>query len=253
MGPGRERKRLIAASALVIVLFVFDIFSGGQVRAQARDSVSSVWKLGVSAGKAVRGSGFFSSRAALEKENAALKDQLARSQVRAAAYQALKDENAALRGMLRISENELGITAPVVSSFRASPYGTFLVGAGSSDAVTPGSLVLTEENFVIGRVADVSPHSALVNELFAPNVSTDALIRGAGVSVDGQGGGNARANVPREVQVEIGDPVTSPVLKGRTIGVVGAVEEDPASAYKRVYIRLPVNLAALQFVYLLKQ
>lgn len=250
--PRNERKRLIVVSILVIVLLTIDVLTGGKIRALVRVSASNIWKGGIFVEEAIRRSGFFTSRAGLEAEITALNEQLALYQARAAAYQGLKNENTALRDMLNIAESKRGITATIVSSFRASPYGTFLIGAGSMDDITPGNIVLTGENFVLGRVADVSAHTALVNELFADGVSTDALIRGVGTSVEGRGGGNARADVPREAQIEIGDPVISPVLEGRTIGLVGAVVEDSASAYKKVYIRLPVNLAALRFVYVIK-
>ncbi len=248
----RGRKRLVAATLLVCFLFLLDIMTGGRVHALTRAAGSSIWTWGATASEKIVGSGFFSSRRSLEAENASLYDQLARLQERAAAYQVLKDENDNLRAMLHIAEQGRGITAPVVSSFRASPYGTFLVGAGSADAVASGSLVLTSEDFVVGRVTDVSPREALVSELFSAGTVTDALIRGTSVSVEGQGGGNARARVAREVPVAVGDPVISPQFGGRAIGVVGEVAEDPASAYKQVYIRLPVNLTALQFVYLTK-
>lgn len=247
------RKRLLAASALVIVLLTIDLLSGGKVRAFSREAGSGLWRLGISAEESVRESGFFTSRRALEDANASLSEQNAQLEGRAAAYQVLKDENESLRAMLRVAGNKRGITAPVVSSFRASPYGTFLVGAGSLDDVAVGELVLTSENFVVGRVTDIDQNSSLVRELFAAGVSTDALVRGVGTSVQGQGGGNARADLPREASVSVGDSVISPVLGGRAIGVVGAVEDKPASAYRRIYIRLPANLSAMRFVYLVKQ
>lgn len=208
--------------------------------------------------RSISGSGFFSTRRALLAENAALTEQVAQFQERSAAYRVLKDENNALRELLNVAEvaqgknKESGITAPVVSSFRASPYGTFHVGAGSADSVAEGSLVLSAENFVIGRIESAGAHASLVRELFAPNVSVDAVLRGIGVAVQGQGGGNARADVPRQAEVAVGDPVISAAFGGRAIGVVGNVSEDAGNAYKRVHIYLPVNLPVLQFVYIVK-
>lgn len=246
------RKRLLFATAVVIVLYVIDAASGGSVRALARVAGSALWKWGVSAAQIASGSGYFSSRRALESENAMLKEQLARLEERSAAYQVLLSENNALRDMLRIS-SEKGVTAPITSSFRASPYGTFQIGAGSSDGIAAGDIVLSPEHFVIGRVIETSAHSALARSLFAPGVSTDALIEKVGVTVEGQGGENARASMARDATVAEGDAVISPIFGGRAIGIVGAVLEDSARAEKKIYIRLPVNLSALQFVYLVKR
>ena len=246
-------KRLYLTTALVIVLYIIDVLSGGTVRTMVRNAGSVIWQLGTGLEKVVGRSGFISSRRALEAENASLSGQLASLQEKSAAYQVLQDENKVLRGMLHIASSRSGVTAPVISSFRSSPYGTFLIGAGSSDSVVSGDVVLSAENFVIGRVEETSAHSALVRELFASGVSTDALLGKAGVTVEGHGGGNARATMDRDAIVAVGDPVISPIFGGRVIGVVGAVQEDASRAGKVVYIRLPVNLSVLQFVYLVRE
>ncbi len=229
------------------------------MRSLVRQAGSLAWRLGVSIQKSVYGSGFFATRRGLIAENAALKEQVAQFQERSAAYRVLKDENTSLREMLNVAEivrgqnRESGITAPIISSFRASPYGTFQIGAGRADSVSPGNLVLSAENFVIGTVEAVDEHASLVREIFTPNISSDAVLHGVGVAVQGQGGGNARTDVPRQSEVAVGDPVVSPTLGSRAIGIVGNVSEDSGSAYKRVHIYLPVNLSVLQFVYIVKQ
>lgn len=202
--------------------------------------------------RSIGGSGYFSSRRALEKKNASLAEQLDRLRERSAAYEVLLKENKNLRAFLDAAV-PAGITAPVISSRRASPYGTFAIGAGKADGVSPGDIALTAESFVIGRVEEASEGSALVRELFAPGVNTDALLSGSGITVEGQGGGNARASVSRETEAKEGDAIISPVVGGRSVGIVGEVKEDAARGEKTVYIRLPVNLDALQFVYLVKQ
>lgn len=229
------------------------------MRALARASGASVWGWGASIEKLIYESGFLSTRRGLARENSALAGQIAQLEERAAAYEVLKEENEALRHMLRVAETargekkESGITAPIISSFRASPYGTFQVGAGFADSVSPGDIVLSAENFVIGRIESADSHSSLVRAVFAPGVSSDATLRGVGIAVEGHGGGNARTKMPRQSDVAVGDPVVSAILGARAIGVVGNISEDSGSAYKSVDIYLPVNLSAIQFVYIVKQ
>src|SRR3990167_9217681 len=141
--PPRGHRRLFVATALIFVLVIIDALSGGKIRSLARAGGSEIWKFGSSIAESVAGSGFFSSRRALTAENLALTQQIASLQERAAAHKVLQDENRALRDVLRVAGVEKGpnrasgITAPIVSSFRSSPYGTFQVGAGRADSVSP--------------------------------------------------------------------------------------------------------------------
>jgi cell shape-determining protein MreC len=181
---------------------------------------------------------------------------LADLEERAAASEALRAENDALRALVNVvgtssEETGGGVTVPVVSSTRSSPYGTFLIGAGVLDGITQNSIVLTSGGFVIGTVTDTASHTAVVTEVFAPAASIDASVNGAPASVLGSGGGNAHTKVPRDLAVAVGDPVFAAVFEQRAIGVVGAVASSSASASQDVYIRLPVNLAALQYVYII--
>jgi cell shape-determining protein MreC len=186
----------------------------------------------------------------LEAQNASLSAEVAQYQERAAAYDTLLSENAALGQMVHLAATSPGITAPIVSSFNASPYGTFLVGAGAADTIAAGDLVLTDTNFVIGRVVSVNAHTSLVDEVLAPNTFINVIVDGASVPADGEGGGNAQARLPLGVNVNVGDSVIAPQYGGRAIGVVGHVTSDQANGYSQIYIALPVDLSALRFVYI---
>lgn len=244
-----KNRKLVVATVFVLVIFCADVFSGGLLRREVRSlgSVVSQWLTHV--GGAVSGSGFFSSRAGLEAQNRTLTEQLAQYEERSAGYDVLQEQNDQLRALLHLAAGNPGLTAPIVSSVIASPYGTFLIGAGASDLVARGNLVLTSGGFVLGAVTDVGARVSTVQEVFAPSATVDAVIAGTSVSVSGSGGENAHALLPRGVSVSIGDAVLSPQLGGRPIGVVGAVASSSASAEQDVYIRLPVDIGALQFVY----
>ncbi|MEK7601302.1 MAG: rod shape-determining protein MreC [Patescibacteria group bacterium] len=245
------RRRLFFATVFVLVVIALDMFSGGSLRATARSLTARVWSASAYVRGAVFGSGFFSSRASLASENATLRETLARYQEGAAGYQVLKQENDSLRSMLHLAQSERGITAPVVSSVIASPYGTFLVGAGTTDSVAVGSLVVTEGGFVVGTVSEAASRTSVVSELFAGGSSVNVLVGGAPAEAVGRGGGNARISLSRDVSVREGDPVTAPSLGGRAVGTVGKVVSDPSNASQTVYVILPVNLASLTYVYVI--
>jgi len=179
------RRRLFFATVFVLVVIALDMFSGGSVRATARSLTARVWSASAYVRGAVFGSGFFSSRASLASENAALRETLARYQENAAGYQVLKQENDSLRLMLHLAQSERGITAPVVSSVIASPYGTFLVGTGTTDSVAAGSLVVTEGGFVVGTVSETASRTSVVSEIFAGGSSVNVLVGGAAAEAVG--------------------------------------------------------------------
>jgi cell shape-determining protein MreC len=189
------------------------------------------------------------------RENEALQEEIARLSLRVAELEGLEDENEELRTIARVAENSSGVGAPVISSMHSSPYGTFLIGAGESNGIKAGALVIAGSKegsgFVIGRASDVSARSSLVVQVFAPEQKTEAMIGKIPLSVEGQGGGNARAKVPRDAQIREGDTVVSARFRGLPIGIVGSIVEDTAGAYQTVYIGLPVNLTTLKFVYVL--
>ena len=243
--------RLWAATLLVVFLFVVDLFSGGKIHNELRAGAAYGSNALSQTGSAITGSGFFSSRASLEAQNRALLDQVALYEERAAGFEALRSENDQLRALTHLAQTVQGVTAPIVSSVISSPYGTFLIGAGAADGVAKGSLVLTSGGFVVGTVSDVGTHTSTVLETFAPGTSLKAIIRGTAVSVAGSGEGNAQASVPRGVPIAVGDAVISPEMGERPLGIVGGVASSSAQATQDIYIRLPVNLGGLQFVYVL--
>lgn len=244
-----SRRKIAIATILALFLLSLDLVSGGKLRALARAAMTPLWKLGGGAYGAVVHGGYFETRGALEAQIQSLTTELAQYQEKAAAYDALTEENSQLAGMVRLAQSLPGITAPITSSLDASPYGTFEIGAGRSDNVSPGDLVLSSDGFVIGRVTDVDARSALVTELFAPGVATQVSIGGASVEIKGSGGANASAEVPRGIPVAVGDPILAPEFAGRPVGIVGHVASSSASAYSDVIATLPVNLHVLHFVY----
>jgi cell shape-determining protein MreC len=243
------RRRLFAASVLVIFLFVADILSGGKIRNEIRAGAAVVSRLGGGIVSSIAGSGVFASKRALQAQNQSLAEEVSQLEERAAAYDVAQQENAQLQAIVHLAQTTPGMTAPVVSSLLASPYGTFTIGAGSLDGIAMNDLVQTEDGFVVGRVSDVGSHTALVTELFAPGASIDAIVDGTSVSVEGDGGGNAHTQVPRGLSIVPGDPVVAPSLGQRAVGIVGNVASSSASASQDISIRLPTNLLSLQFVY----
>lgn len=245
----RTRWRLFFVTVLALVVIAVDALTGGMVRSGARSLAASVSVFGSRIASSVTDTAYFSTRRSLGAEIASLREQLGLYRERAALYESLRRENETLRALAHVATGTPGITAPVVSSFRASPYGTFLIGAGTGDGLRAGALVLTGSGFALARITEAGVETSAARTFFATGEETDALIGEVAAVVSGRGGGNAVAYVPRAAAVGVGSVVLAPAYGGRPIGVVGRVESDPANAEQTVYISLPVNLASIQYVY----
>lgn len=254
----RNKKRsgsaaLVLTIALVFFVFALDAITQGGVRSLVRASGSQVWGAGSQIVAAVSGSGVLSTRRMLVEENEMLKQEIAQLKMHVAELAVLEAENTSLRSLVRVAEHDDGIVAPITSSLRASPYGTFTIGAGRADDVALGDAVVAStgsgSGYVVGYVEELAEHHALVKRIFAPDIETEALVRGTPFLAEGRGGGNARADVPRALDVAEGDVVASPHFAGYAIGIVGGIERDPANAEQTLFIGLPVNLSILRYVY----
>lgn len=247
--PKTGRRALVIATLCALLILCADWLSGGIPRGLARGAVASVSSGASSSVDAVLRTGFFSSRASLAKDNAALRAELARLSAETVVVRMLEEENAALKALVSLVENRSGITAPVLSSFRASPYGTFTIGAGMEDGVRAGAVVSTEGGFVLGVVSEAGNNRSTVRAILAPSEAVDVLIGKTPGTIEGRGGGNASARVSRDAIVEEGDVVTAPTFGGRPVGVVGSIERSDSGAYADVFLRIPVNLDTLRYVF----
>jgi len=243
---GRRRLFLVTLLALLIVLL--NMATSGKVAALVRDAISPVSNIGARIGSAFTDNEYLSTRGSLESQISALQDEVQSDQLQAAAFQAVEQQNASLSALTHLAQTSPGLAAPITSSIISSPYGTFTIGAGTADNVAQGSLVLTSDGFVIGKVAQVQAHQSLVEEVFAPGVQTPVSIDGAAAVASGQGG-EAQAEVPHGVNVSQNDPVVAPSYEGKPIGIVQYVDSNPANAQSAVYIALPVSLSSIQYVY----
>lgn len=252
-GAKAGRRRLLAVTALVIVLILLDLITGGSVRSLVRSMTASLWAGTERVRSSITNTGYLSSRRALAEDNATLRTENMSLREKAAAHDVLLAENEQLRVALSLAQNRRGVTAPVVSSFRSSPYGSFIVGLGVGDGIAVGDLVVTEGGFVVGVVSDVHTKTSAIEGVFSAGKMTDALIGGTAVVLTGDGGGNAHAEVPRGVEVSEGQGVISLEHGGRALGIVGRIESSPTSPDQKIFVRLPVNLTSLRYVFVLHE
>lgn len=243
-----SRRKIIVAIVLVALIYGVDVLSHGFLRSVARTSASGISSAFFRVSAGIDGSGFFSTRAKLAKENDAFRSELATTKELLARYSGLKSENDELRAILALTDQAKGTAAPIISSIISSPYGTFAIGAGTAQGIDSGAPVFSSGGFLLGVVTDPGARTSLVQELFSSGVKTDALIGGVAAVVEGTGGSNAKASLPRGTNIQPGAVVMAPHYSA-PIGIVGSIATSSSAASDEVYIALPTALSAMRYVY----
>lgn len=191
--------------------------------------------------------------AAGQGDVAQLRAQLASTTAALADRDRLAAENAELKLELgRGAKDERRALAGVLLHPPGTPYDTLVIDAGQAQGIAVGDLVFAGA-LAIGTVDELYLTTARVILYSAPGLSYDATLTTEGgalpVSVEGQGAGSMSARVPSGTPVKAGDRVDFPGLAGGVTGTVTAVFGADTDTFKTVYLRLPIDLFALQYVY----
>lgn len=240
---------------MIIFAFLLNIKNPLQagLRAGVRNTAAATWIAAGDVGDFVDRLGGFSSRAALIKENETLKTEIARLESLSLHNDVLRSENAILRSMFSLREaHPEGIAAPMLSNPSTSAFGTFVIGSGTDDGIRVGAYVLSAPRVAIGEVIETDARTALVRIFSAPNREVEVVVNDTRATYVGKGDGNGSIVVPRGIAVEIGD---SARLAGHpfAVGIVGAVQKNPEDSETTILVRVPSNLPALSFIYVVSQ
>ena len=109
-------------------------------------------------------------------------------------------------------------------------------------------------NVIVGSIVSVTSHASLV-ELFSKNtVGQEATILRTGNSFElvGRGGANFAVEVPKDTDIALGDTALYPGLSESVIANVYAIDSNPQSSFKTVYLRIPGNVFQSKYVFVEK-
>ncbi len=241
-------KRALFFTIIVVAVGMIDVGLGGQLRSFARDALTPFANSMTTAWRSFLTFSDLSTRVDLLERVQVAEDEAARLKERDALFQFLARENAELRDIARVAGTVDSVTAPIASSFRASPYGTFVVAAGWQSGVEEGALVLSSEGFVLGTIADVGLRTATVRFVFAPEARVEATSDANAFTLIGQGLTTATARVPVETPLVIGAPVYIPSLNSLPAGIITHIASTTASVYADIYVTLPTSLNSIRHI-----
>lgn len=249
--PNKRKITSIAIATILIILFSVNYKTEGLVSNALRSVVAPLWNIGVTMHNPIES---LKSKKELKKEIESLRSEL--QDLRNLQYENLflRAQNNTLLTFTsaEMVQNEQRRTlAQVLGRAGVQPYGTLLVASSNSN-VRVGSIVLGARTIALGNVSSVSRSVATVR-LFSAAERSTAVTIGTGeepiaASAIGVGNGNFVISIPRDANVNIGDPVFAAGAFGYTIAIVGEVERDPASAFTVVRGRVPFNIQSLRRV-----
>jgi len=196
------------------------------------------------------------SKRALTTENRILKSKADESDALRIETELLRIENASLKEMLgRKSDGEKIILARVIGVPNRTPYDTLLLDGGSAEGVMVGDKVVYYSSVALGEVVEVYNHSSRVRLYTTPGVTTPAVLSSNSQSVDliGRGGGNFEIELPRDFEISENETVILPGLHSYTISTLLRSISDPRDPFKRVVLKSPVTIGALDWVEIISQ
>ena len=236
--------------ALVIILgFLGTVAS---IRSLALTLARPFWDLGQATSRGLSiDSGLIESKQSLIIENGNLRQEIQKLNGRLLEFNRLVAENLDLKNLL--GRKEIGyseILVQIMSGPNQTPFDTILIDRGEAAGVKLGDRVIAVGSVPIALVTEVFKNSARATLFSFPGRSADVLIGDSGIitTAIGRGGGNFEAKLPREIEIEAGDPIVIPEIDPHIFAVVEDVVSKPTDSFQTIYFKNPVNISELEWV-----
>lgn len=198
----------------------------------------------------------------LQQENRELTDKLNSATAEIATLREAQKENFSLKkdlGYKEQSDYDL-VAANVISFDPANIRETITIGAGKSNGIKEGDVVISE-GFLVGKIVNVGDFTSKIKLISDPTSSVAANISNSLVSgvLKGRiGNGLSLEQVPQSEKVTQDDTVVTSGLggdfpKGIVIGKVEDIQKVSGSIFQTIAIRPMVDLNKLERVMVIKK
>ncbi len=194
---------------------------------------------------------YFTFKNNLIERNLSLEEQNATLLLKEADYELIVKENESLKSELGRQPSTRKTVAAVLSKPPRSPYDTLVIDVGSADNIVPGSKVYIGGNIIVGLVTNITPHTSLVSLFSSGGQKQDTVISrtGATFTLTGNGGQNFEVEVPKEADILWGDEFLYPGINHSIVGSVYYIDTESKGSFKTIYIRVPLNVFASEYVF----
>lgn len=185
------------------------------------------------------------SKAALQSENMALKQENAFLKNEVADRDLITEQNNMLRIALgRMDKPGQLIFANVLTEPAFAGYDTLIIDAGSKQGIKTGNKVQLSNGTIIGSVERIQTGSARVILLSNPGSENPVIIGNASSTITatatGLGTGNFQIKLPKGVTVSLGEPIRLAGTGTTVLSTIEKIENDPADSFQQIYFKLPI-------------
>jgi len=222
-------------------IFVFSLFGGTFTKASS-GVVNATEGLGSLFGAVI------GDKEALIIKNEQLQNELDKQTVDRQVQIALIERNNQLLAELGRGEPVQKVLAGVITKPPFSPYDVYTTDAGTENGIEVGDLAMYSDYVALGQVNRTTTTGSKIILYSAPGKETQMVLNKSVFVATGQGGGTIRIDAPRDFQVEVGATVTLPGYNLYVTGLVQAVEFRPQDSFKKVMIKVPVNIEQVNLV-----
>ena len=119
---------------------------------------------------------------------------------------------------------------------------TLIINQGQEHGVAVGDLVYANGIVLVGRISDVYDVTSRVQLFTHPNQLRSVMLFPQNEILDLQGNGQGFIlEVPREIQISVGDLLYDRSVYGAIIAIVQSVEFDPRDPFQQVYAHYPIS------------
>jgi rod shape-determining protein MreC len=212
---------------------------------------SPIWKGQNFVSNSIRYSAeMFRSKRSLAIENANLKKRIMSYDEIIMNARATNDKYEELLSVFGRDIRNVGIPATVLIHPPETAYDILVLDAGSNLGVSENDLVSTPDGVALGRVSEVFDHTSKMRLFTSSTVQTNAVLERDSVSISllGQGGGNFKIILPRDMDVQAGDRILTSGLDSSLIAVVSSITQKPTDAFKEVLATTPINIYTHRYV-----
>ena len=188
--------------------------------------------------------------------NKELENELASLKLKEIDYGILTIQNQELKNLLGRTDFLANfIISRVLSKPPYSSYDTLIIDIGLSDGVSKGDKVYLSDNIIIGTVKNSTPRSSQVELFSSGNSKVEAVLSRTGETLEllGQGGANFKVEVPKDMDIVLGDMFVYPSISPAALGSVYYIYVNSQSSFKTIYLRIPGNIFSSKYIFVESQ
>ena len=190
---------------------------------------------------------YFDSKKRLEEEKDKLKKEVTDLKMQALSFEILKFEYKNLKNQF---DDKNGSSVEIGKIILKPPFSGFdnLVIGGEFDESKIGQKVFYR-NIILGEIVEVRGDNAIVRLYSASGNSSSAKLKDGNLfEVVGKGYGQYEMTLPKDIEIEEGDPLIYPDNEVALFGIVNKVFSTDDDLFNKVLFNIPIDFAEINYV-----